>query len=57
MKYEDFLKYLTLKVKTFAYIGPSISIKIGENHKISISKWLYPPIINYRFIICLYATL
>ena len=51
MKYQDFLKYLTLKAKTFAYIGPSISIKIGENHKISISKWLYPPVINYRFII------
>lgn len=52
MKYEDFYKYLTLKVDKHTYIGPSISIKLGENPKISISKWSrYNHEIINRFII------
>jgi hypothetical protein len=31
MKYTDFHKYLTIKIKGKAHIGPSISIKLGNN--------------------------
>jgi hypothetical protein len=38
MKYKDFHAYLTIKVGTSAIIGPSISIKVGNNPSISMSK-------------------
>ena len=48
MKYEDFYKYLVLRVNKTAHIGPVISIKLGEDPKISILK--FEGLTNHRCV-------
>lgn len=55
MKYKDFYKHLTLQVNKLtklAYIGPSFSVKLGSNPKITLEKELELKLFEpFRFII------